>query len=172
MTSVKRLIVLRHAKSAWDTGDIDVERPLNPRGLRDGVEAGRVLAELARDGDDGIGLVLCSTATRTRQTWDRAQVGGATADAVLYVEAIYGASPAELLNLARGIDPGVDTAVIIGHEPALSGLILGLAAPNDLTARVAAKFPTSAIAVLAFDGEWADLDRRGARLQRFEIPRG
>ena len=169
--ATKRLIILRHSKSAWDTGDVDHERPLNGRGRRDSVEAGRALARLAEEGGRP-GLVLCSTATRTRQTWERAQLGGAESDAVLYVDKIYGASPAELLKLAHGIDESVETAVLIGHEPALSGLILALAHLNERTDRVATKFPTSGLAVLEFDGAWADLDRQGAELTRFEIPRG
>lgn len=39
------LIVLRHAKSSWETSAPDFRRPLAERGVRDGVAAGRVLAE-------------------------------------------------------------------------------------------------------------------------------
>lgn len=68
MTSgeLRRLVVLRHAKSAWPDGVADHERPLAPRGRRDAPAAGRWLREAGCVPD----LVVCSTAGRTRQTWD------------------------------------------------------------------------------------------------------
>ncbi|WP_443080564.1 SixA phosphatase family protein [Streptomyces sp. PTD5-9] len=64
----RRLIVLRHAKSAWPEGVPDHERPLAGRGRRDAPAAGRRLYEAGYTPD----LVVCSTARRTRETWDLA----------------------------------------------------------------------------------------------------
>lgn len=62
----RRLVVLRHAKSAWPDDGADHERPLAPRGRRSAPAAGRRL----READCVPDLVVCSTARRTRQTWD------------------------------------------------------------------------------------------------------
>ncbi|MGW3729375.1 SixA phosphatase family protein, partial [Streptomyces sp. NPDC000851] len=67
---LRRLVVLRHAKSAWPLDVADHERPLAPRGRRDAPAAGRALAEADCLPD----LALCSTAARARQTWDPAAV--------------------------------------------------------------------------------------------------
>ncbi|WP_399494409.1 hypothetical protein [Streptomyces sp. P9(2023)] len=42
---LRRLVVLRHAKSAWPEGVPDYDRPLGPRGLRDAPAAGRRLVD-------------------------------------------------------------------------------------------------------------------------------
>lgn len=164
--AAKTLIVLRHAKSAWDTAEPDLRRPLAERGERDGVVAGEVLADYDLD------VVLCSEATRARQTWDRAVVGGARCDDVRYEDVIYGAWPSDVVDLLRGLPESVETALVIGHEPTVSGLVLELAEPSDLTDRVAEKYPTAGLAVLGYDGPWHDLDEATASLSRFLVPRG
>ena len=60
------LMLLRHAKSSWaDTGQDDLDRPLNERGKHAAVAVGRYMAS------NGLvpQLVLCSPARRTRETW-------------------------------------------------------------------------------------------------------
>lgn len=164
--SSRTLILLRHAKSAWDTGDPDHRRPLADRGRADALVAGRILAGYEID------VVLCSTATRTRQTWQRATEGGARCDDVRFLDDLYGADPDEVTRLLRGLSPDVSTAVVVGHEPTLSEFILDVAAPSAETRRISWKFPTCAVAVLHLDGDWAGLDSGTAEVTRFEVPRG
>ncbi len=162
----KTLIVLRHAKSSWQTTEADQRRPLSERGERDAVAAGEILAGYDLD------VVLASTATRVQLTWEGAEDGGAECEDVRFTEAIYHAWPGELLAMVQGLDEKDSTALLIGHQPTLSELILSLAKPNDLTEKVAKKFPTCGLAVLTFSGTWATLAEGAAKLDRFEIPRG
>lgn len=162
----KTLIVLRHAKSSWQTTEADQRRPLSERGERDAVAAGEILADYDLD------VVLASTATRVQLTWEGAEDGGAECEDVRFTEAIYHAWPGELLAMVQGLDEKESTALLIGHQPTLSELILSLAKPNDLTEKVAKKFPTCGLAVLTFSGSWAKLAEGTAKLERFEIPRG
>jgi len=162
----KTLIVLRHAKSSWQTTEADQRRPLSERGERDAIAAGEILAGYKLD------VVLASTATRVQLTWEGAEEGGAACDDVRHAEAIYQAWPGELLTLVQGLAESDSTAVLIGHQPTLSELILSLAKPNELTDKVAKKFPTCGLAVLTFTGTWAKLAEGKAKLERFEIPRG
>lgn len=164
--SAKTLIVLRHAKSSWRTPDIDLRRPLAERGIEDARAAGEVLSGYRLD------RVWCSAATRAQQTWQYAVEAGAACDQLEVSEAIYHAWPAELLEELRATESGISTLLLIGHQPTLSELVLGLAAPSKLTAKVADYFPTSALAVLSFDGGWSGLDEGKATLTRYEIPRG
>lgn len=164
--ATKTLIVLRHAKSSWQTTEPDQRRPLSDRGERDAVAAGRILAGFE------LGVVLASTATRVQQTWEGAQAGGAGCRDVRTSEMIYHAWANELLAELHELDEATHTALLIGHQPTLSDLIVGLAKPSGLTEKVAAKFPTCGLAVLTYRGAWKTLADGKADLKRFEIPRG
>lgn len=162
----KTLIVLRHAKSSWRTPEADIRRPLSERGVRDARAAGKILASYPID------LVLCSEAMRARQTWENAVAGGASCQDVRYSEAIYHAWTDELLDEVREAPEKATTALLIGHQPTLSDLVLTLAKPSPLASDVAERFPTSALAVLTYRGAWRTLGADKAKLQRYEIPRG
>lgn len=166
----RTLIVMRHAKSSWTTDDADHERPLAKRGLRDALVAGEALREIA----DPIGLVLCSTATRTRQTWDRAVEGGATAKSVEYRPEIYEAESADLIELVQGVDDAIGTLMLLGHVPGIEHLVSALAARDEHPGgqEMAVKYPTSAIAVLEVSSTWHELDPASARLRAYLVPRG
>jgi phosphohistidine phosphatase len=73
------------------------------------------------------------------------------------------------------VDDAVGTLLVIGHEPTMSALALGLghAEGTNSTAaeRISAKFPTSAITVLSFPGAWRQLELGVATLVDFVVPR-
>ncbi len=167
----RRLIVLRHAKSAWPEGVPDHDRPLAPRGRRDAPAAGRWLRKSGLVPD----RVICSTAERARETWRLAEEKLGAHPAV-FDERVYGATSAELLALARRTPAGVRTLLIVGHDPAMHELTLDLACPppddksRDALDRVQIKFPTAAIAVLEFTGAWSKLGPGQARLADFVVP--
>lgn len=147
----RRLVVLRHAKSAWPDGVPDHERPLAPRGLRDAPAAGRALAEAGCLPD----LALCSTAVRARRTWElaAAQWAGPTPP-VRFDPRLYGADVPELLGVVHETPAEVGTLLLVGHNPGLEELVLDLAGEglDDALDEVRLKFPTSAVAVLAWYG--------------------
>lgn len=163
----KTLIIMRHAKSCWTTGDADFHRPLAGRGRRDAAAAARFLlaADLVPD------LVLCSAATRARQTWDLLAAGGVEPGEVTYREDMYHAYAEDLLAILRQVPAEAGKVLLIGHQPTLGDLIFDLSAGDSLGGQMSAGFPTSAIAVLNVTGEWADLDDNSAELVRLEIPR-
>ncbi|MFJ5675829.1 SixA phosphatase family protein [Streptomyces sp. NPDC093097] len=196
----RRLIVLRHAKSAWPEDVPDHERPLAGRGRRDALAAGRWLRQEHCAPD----LVICSTAQRTRETWDKvaaelgasaSAVAGGTADApraarasgpaaarpaapaapeVVFEPRVYQAGAEALLQVVRAVPERWRTVLLIGHQPGVQDLVLSLAGAGDdeALARAGEKFPTSAVAVLALPGGWAGLAPGCARLTAFAVPRG
>ncbi|MDR3031951.1 MAG: histidine phosphatase family protein [Kitasatospora sp.] len=169
MTEQRRLIVLRHAKADWP--DVPDElRPLAERGRADAVAAGRWLAEHGLVPD----RVLCSTAVRTRQTWELAEpeLGGAP-ELVLEPRA-YRAEAGELVELLRELPPVVRTVMLVGHRPEVQGLVLELAGEGagEALERVREKFSTAGVAVLEVPGEWAQLVPGSAKLVDFAVPRG
>ncbi len=171
----RTLLLMRHAKSDYPEGVPDHDRPLAQRGIREAGLAGDWL----RANVPAIDAVLCSTATRTRQTLDRTGIVAP----VRYSERLYGASPGTMLEEINKTADDVGTLLVIGHEPTMSGLALILAddvaddvADDDGTdiaalERISTKFPTSAIAVLAVPGAWKALEPGRAALTGFEVPR-
>lgn len=166
------LSLLRHAKSSWDdpTQD-DFDRPLAPRGKE---AAPRVGAEMRRRGlvPD---LVVSSPSARTRATLalvkpelDRAKVP------VRFEDGLYLASPAGLLDIIHRLPDTARHVLILGHNPGLQNLAVKLTGRGDEKTRraVAAKFPTAALAVLAFDVErWADVASGKGNLIHFLTPK-
>jgi len=168
---LRRLVVLRHAKSAWPAGVPDHERPLAPRGLRDAPAAGRALAEADCLPD----LALCSTAVRARQTWELASAQWGTPPPVRRDPRLYAADVSDLLAVVHDVPAEVETLLLVGHNPGLEELVLELAGDSldDALDEVRLKFPTSAIAVLAWHGTtWDALAPGTALLTSMLVPRG
>lgn len=168
---LRRLVVLRHAKSAWPEDVPDELRPLAARGRRDAPAAGRALAA----SDCLPDLAVCSTAVRTRQTWELAAGQWGTPPPVRYDSRVYAAGVPELMEVVRGVPAEVETLLLVGHNPGLAELVLALAGEglDDTLEQVRAKFPTSAIAVLAWHGtEWTALGPGTALLTEVTVARG
>jgi len=163
----RRLVLLRHAKSDWpDVADHD--RPLAKRGRRDAPAVGRWLGASGYVPD----AVVCSTARRARETWDLAATGMAAAvprasPAVRYEPRVYEATVLGLLMLVREFDAGWRTALIVGHNPGMAELTVGLASPDSAPPQA---FPTAAVAVLGLPGPWAEAAPGEARLVAFTVP--
>jgi len=168
-----RLLVLRHGKSDWPAGVADRDRPLGRRGIRDSGAAGRWLA----GADDVPDVVWCSTALRTRQTWEhlRAELpdGGSGCD-VRFEKDVYAASVEALLDVVRRTSSKAHRVLLVGHNPGVQDLTLLLAARGSDDARALAetKFPTSGLAVFDVTGAWEALGPGGATLTDFVVPRG
>jgi len=169
---VKRtLLLLRHAKSAWDQDVDDHSRQLDPRGQRDAEAAGRLLAARNLVPD----VVACSTAVRTRETWDRAVSGGARAHQVRYLDEVYEATATDLLTVVHAMPASAATVMLVGHGPGIPDLVDLVAVRregSDAWEQLDRKYPTAGLAVLTFVGEWTELGEAGAELVAFEVPRG
>ena len=166
---LRRLVLLRHAKSSWEGELADVARPLSARGRRDAAAAGHWLVTHVGTPD----LVLCSTAVRTRQTW--ARVVEAEPDAlgtvpVRFEQDIYEAWSDTLLDLLHALPAEVSTVVLVGHGPGLPDLAQRL---NRVSGDgPLGKYKTSGIAVFAVFGSWDELGPGNAALTAYEAPRG
>lgn len=169
-----RLIVLRHAKSAWPDGVPDLERPLAERGRRDAPRMGAWL----RQAGVQPGLVICSPALRTRQTWELVSQPLGGAPIVAIEPRLYGAEVEELLEVLREVPEEVGTVLLVAHFPGVQGLTLELVGRarhgqghrHDVE-RVREKFPTAGAAVLTLPSGWASLRRGTGTLTDFAVPR-
>jgi phosphohistidine phosphatase len=165
---VRKLFLLRHAKSSWDDpGLADHDRPLAPRGKR----AAKVIAEYLRDQAIAPELVLCSSSQRTRQTLER--IAPALGDdlAVEIERELYAASASTLLRRLQAVGDDVESVMLVGHNPGIEQLALTLAGNGEKLAEMRSKFPTAALATLEFEGPWTELDLGVARLADFVKPK-
>lgn len=163
---MRTLVLMRHAKSDYPVGVGDHDRPLADRGAREAALAG----EWLRGNISAFDAVLCSSATRTRQTLARTGVHAP----VSYLDRLYGAGPGTVIDEINKVGDDVATLLVVGHEPTMSHLALGLAGPGSdrrTAEQIALKYPTSAIAVLNVPGPWAGLQLNGAELVSFHVPR-
>ncbi len=162
-----RLLLLRHAKSSWDDPELDDhDRPLAKRGRRAAEQVGSHLQQTDLVPD----VVLCSTATRTRQTLELLGIPDAE---IRFEDRLYGADEDELLDLVAALPADAGTVLVIGHNPGMQELALRLALTESGpdADHLRERFPTGALAEFEFDGGWTDVARGGGRLRSYVTPR-
>lgn len=153
---------MRHGKSDYPDGVMDHERPLAERGRREAALAGRWMV------DSGLYVdhVLCSTATRTRQTLERTGITAPTT----YLDEIYGGDSDDVCEAIRIYVPAdAETLLVVGHEPGMPATAVAL----DPDAPIP-RFPTSAYAVLTIETPWGEIGltpNPGNRMVKMVIPR-
>jgi phosphohistidine phosphatase len=147
-----RLILLRHGDAERDseTGE-DFDRRLSARGREESARMGETLAEFGLVPD----LVLVSAATRTRETW-AALAQSFPQARVAFEDDLYLAEPERVRRAIEQACDGCGALMVIGHNPGLQELALGLLVEGSAQAsavdRVNNGFPTAAAAVFLFDG--------------------
>ncbi|MCP3975498.1 MAG: histidine phosphatase family protein [bacterium] len=143
---MKKLLILRHAKSDWSAGLADRDRPLNARGHRAAQTMGRVLARMGEAPD----LVISSTAARAATTAQLAIESGQWDSAIRYTDDLYATSVRGALEVLMGADPAAASVMLVGHEPTWSSLVAQLTGGS-----VAIKTATVA-AIELYVRDWAD----------------
>ncbi|MFF3905572.1 SixA phosphatase family protein [Streptomyces sp. NPDC001848] len=164
----RRIVLFRHAKADWPQVP-DHERPLADRGRQDAAAAGLRLAETGIPFD----LALCSTATRTRETWKLAVQELPHRPKTVYEERLYDASPGELIAVLNETSDDMRNVILVGHNPGVQGLadVLSGATEGDARERMSRRgFPAAAFAVLSFDGSWKALEPGTATLLDYWAP--
>ena len=166
------LMLLRHAKSSWaDTGQADLDRPLNERGKRSAVAMGRYMAS------NGLvpQLVLCSPARRARETWGFVAGELKAFPAVLVAAEIYDFGDGKaLMECLRHKAGAAQSVLLVGHNPSIGELaqkLIGMGS-GKLRERLEERYPTAALAVISFDlANWGSLATGSGTLLRFVRPR-
>nr|MDT0663394.1 histidine phosphatase family protein [Micromonospora sp. DSM 115978] len=181
----RKIVLLRHAKAERPDGGPDIERELIARGRADAMAAGAWLAQAGLRPDE----VICSPASRTRQTWLAvAELLGVTVDpvtgnaassapgpAVRYEPPVYGGSPARLLKLLQAADPAANTLLLVGHNPTISDLSVLLAGDDRAPGGdgdYAYGLRTAGLVVHEFDGSWPNLSFGAAPARHQHTARG
>jgi phosphohistidine phosphatase len=165
---IRTLYLLRHAKSSWDDPTLpDHNRPLAARGRRACV----LIADHLRHERIRPGLVVCSSATRSRETLERIAPGFVGPVETLVEDDLYRATAADLLSRLRDLDRAVAVVMVIGHQPAIQELALNLVRTPRDRQTLSNRFPTAALATLTFTSTWNALPPGSCTLEAFVRPR-
>lgn len=145
-----RLILLRHGKAERSAAGGDIARRLTDRGRRDAA----IMAGVLKDAGLIPDLVLVSSAARTQDTWAAVRPNFPDAK-VEHRRDLYLASELTLWSLAESLGETAHTVMIIGHNPGLQALTLGLlrqgGAGAAIRGRAEAKFATASASAFTFD---------------------
>ena len=170
--TARTLVLLRHAKAETPGEEPDIERRLTKRGRADADAAGSWLA------DEGLrpDLVICSPATRTRETWHGLAVARAQADPegtapeVRYERGLYYGGRTEIIDLLRAVPDGTATVLVVGHNPTVSDVSVLLRSPDEDGAWEGLK--TCGMAVHRADGPWSETEPGSMELVAQHTARG
>jgi phosphohistidine phosphatase len=168
--AMRRLMLLRHAKSDRPSETPDQERPLNERGAAAARLMGGYMARHRLIPD----LVLCSPARRTRDTLAEITPQWPAGIAVVFEERLYAAPANTILAVIRCQPKVAASLLVIGHNPGLHEAAELLTASGDVVQRerLREKFPTGALAVIDFAvAAWTRVHDDSGRLDRFVTPR-
>ncbi|MER8387409.1 histidine phosphatase family protein [Mesorhizobium sp. M0166] len=163
-----RLYLLRHSKAGWALpGVADFDRPLDPSGFADA----EAMGVLMRSRKYAPALTLCSSARRARQTLEGLAGHTDKGRRVLFLDALYNDDAAAYLAATRQ-NGGLDALLVIGHNPMIEDLAMALSGDGDETARAMLNhgFPTSALAVVRFNGSLAEAAPGAGYLEAFLTP--
>jgi len=163
MPNGKTLYLVRHAEASWmKAGQGDFDRALNDCGKRDAVEMGRRL----KSGGTLPAVIFSSPALRAAQTAEIiATELGFPVDSISFAGNIYESTTANLIKTIQSLEAHHATAMLVGHNPAMTWLI------NHLAGGHIANAPTCAIATLrTFSGRWKDAGPAMAELLNFDYP--
>jgi phosphohistidine phosphatase len=168
---LRKLMIMRHAKSAWPLGVEDHERPLAQRGHNEAPMVGRWMAKHHHVPD----FILCSSALRTRQTctWVCSELGD-KAPTPMLSDALYDASATEVLSEINQLPDTITSLLVISHMPAVQELAMRLASvesDEESVMNMASHYPTSGLTVLEHGKSWAELDGRDAKVMAFIVKR-
>ncbi len=160
---MKTLYIMRHAKSSWDDFSIsDFDRPLNRRGELSAPLMGEILKTKGVTPD----LILSSPANRAQTTAKIvADIIGYGSDDISYQPSIYESSEMNIMMIINAIDEKVGSCLLVGHNPALTGVI------NALSTFSLDNLPTAGIVAFTFDSAWKDIKPFSGEMLFYEYPK-
>ena len=159
---MKRLYIIRHAKSDWTNENLDdFDRPLNKRGKKNAPFMGKIL----RKKDVVPDLIISSPAYRARTTAVKIAKEIGYYEDIMFNEYIYEADLGTLLDIVNFIEDEYDDVFIIGHNPGLNMLGFYLVDFND-------NLPTCGILEIKLEcNSWREVKKANAQLVSFEYPK-
>ena len=168
---MRRLMLLRHAKSDWFApGTRDQDRLLSARGREAAPKMGAYMARHGLVPD----LIIASPATRVTETLALVHPAFPKQPKTVSDVRLYETDADEILKVIKEAPGSVHSLLLAGHNPSLAELASLLIASGDVEARqhLIEKFPTAALAVIDFPlDDWSKIHPKSGRLDRFVLPK-
>lgn len=166
---MKRLTILRHAKSDWGDAKLDdFDRPLNDRGWK---AARRMGSELKHRGIK-FDLIIASPAARARETLDGLTEKLKPNVEIRFEPRMYLASEEDLLEIVRDLPESVDAPLFVGHNPGMHQLVLDLTREGSERSQIVHKFPTAALAQIELPADrWRDVSQGSGKIAALILSR-
>jgi phosphohistidine phosphatase len=166
---MRRLFVIRHAKAEPSVGRDDYERRLTGRGRDDAKRVAKALADRRFLPD----VLIHSGAARAKETAEILAAEWGRGVALQEDLGLYDASLTTLLDHTRALADTNKRVGLVGHNPGLGELAAALAGSGaePEVRRLAAKYPTGAVAVLDFSiKRWEEVERNSGMLALYLTP--
>ncbi len=161
---MKKLYLIRHAKSSWEDHILsDHDRPLSNRGRKDAPIVGDVLKSKNVTPD----LILSSTARRALKTAKIfSTILNYPIESIVTDSTIYEATTQNLLDVLSKVDDNNTTLFMFGHNPAFTVLA------NLLGDKFIDNMPTCAVAEFELSiNLWKEVRAECGKLVSFEYPK-
>ncbi|MFI1773633.1 SixA phosphatase family protein [Thalassobellus citreus] len=144
---MKKITLVRHAKSSWKHNVIDHERPLNERGLSDANMVSKSLNSI------GVDLLLSSDAIRAKTTADIFISNlNISDDIVSFNHDLYDFEGRNLLRVIKECNNSIKNLMVFGHNHAITAFV------NSYGDQYIENVPTCGIVSIEFDiKDWTDL---------------
>lgn len=159
---MKKLFIIRHAKSDWSDFSLDdFDRPLKKRGLRNAPFMGSLLKQKDIYPD----IFLSSPANRAITTAKLIAQNIEYKDEIVQIDSIYESSLSNLLKIIRSIEDKNEIAFIVGHNPSLNSLGFNLCDFDE-------NIVTCGIVEIEFEvNNWKDISNKNSKFISFEYPK-
>lgn len=161
---MKKLFIVRHAKSSWDFPELDdYDRPLNKRGKKNAPQMGRRLANRGIKPQ----LIITSPAKRAASTARRiAKELSFPKSEILKEPLFYHGTNKNIIEILQKQNDDMNEIMIFGHNPGLTDLTNYLSGANIYN------IPTCGVAEIDFEiRSWADIDKKKGTLVYLDYPK-
>ena len=167
---MKTVYLLRHAKSIWDDlYQIDKDRVLADRGVNDALQLGTYV----KRNNLNPNIIYCSTALRCIQTLSLMRSGSKTGKKdIIYDDDLYGCHTSFLLNILCHQDKGINSILLVNHEPTLSDLVNFLVPRDKILETGYIKYNTCGFSILKYKAnDWSNINQENLSSFEFIIPK-
>jgi phosphohistidine phosphatase len=157
---------MRHAKSDWSgSGCSDFERPINERGER----SAKIISQWLFDNEKIPQHIVSSSAVRARQTTELI-VSTISPEIISYEKELYLANVETLLHLIQDYKTGLNSLMVVAHNPGLEELVEYLLTDSDPLGHGVTSMTTANVAIFEYSDNQFDINSDKGKLVQFIRP--
>lgn len=147
---MKKLILIRHAKSSWKYDVTDHERPLKTRGINDA----NLIADYLKSLNLNVDHVLVSDATRTKLTAGIILPALKIPENIIsFKHKLYDFSGESLIEVIKSANDAINTLMVFGHNHAITAFV------NTFGDRYIENVPTCGVVIIEFkERKWSQIN--------------